>query len=129
VIAARTQKELVQAGVPPKATVRLPIASDPRKWREALILVDKPWTALKMPSIGWHIYFIRTGAGPANPTITPSVTPVDQLFPKDKVISASVTLPEAGGLKQYWVPVREAYLGAQLQTAEWTVIFLRDPSP
>lgn len=127
-IKARAEKEFAQGKGVAKATVRLPVTSDPRKWREARIFVDKPWTALKMPSIGWHLYFLRI-AGPAKPLISPSTTPMSNIVPQGKVLSASVTLPEADGLKQYWVPVTEAYLGAQLQTAEWTVVFVREASP
>lgn len=108
------------------ALVRLPVVSDPSNWRNVCIVLDKPWTQLLMPSIGWKLYFIRTGAGGTTTVITPATAATDDVVPHDKVLCAGVTLPEAGGLKQYWVPVTNEYLGAQLQTPEWTVIFVRD---
>jgi hypothetical protein len=121
------KESMAQKDTTPKAWVRVPIVSNPSQWRNVLVPLDKPWTSLAMN--GWQLYFIRTGAGPATPTITPATVPTDAVVTLDKVLSASVTLPETGGLRQYWVPVTETYLGAQLQTAEWTVLFVRLPSP
>jgi len=64
--------------------------------------------------------------------VFPNLLPTLSVERADKVLAVYVVLPEASGDTQYWVSVSEQYSYgqkrfAQLQTACWTVTFLRDP--
>ncbi len=112
-----------------EARVRVPKMSDLRVWRSFPFPVNKPWQYLALPEMGWHVTFLRVPAGPPSPVITPAVLPTDVEERADRAVAASVILPETGGHRQYWIPVLEKHRWAQLQTAEWTVVFLRLPLP
>ena len=114
----------------PMAWIRVPRMSNVNQWHNFPVPVGAPITLFPIPWIGWHAIFIkRSGPGPSYPTITPSTVPGLTQVTKEKVVSAGVSLPETGGVNNYWVPVTETALSAQLDTAEWIVIFVRTKSP
>lgn len=112
--------------------VRVQEVSDPSSWSTSLVLLNSSFTVLE--DSGWHIIFFRISNGPSVPIVTPQTLPTNSFMFNDKVLSAYVQLPESDGMNQYWVPVTErinlfGQRFAQLQTAEWTVLFFREPAP
>jgi hypothetical protein len=94
------------------------------------VILNKPKVVIR--DSGWKVTFIKVDGGPSKPDIVPDLIPSADILKNDKALAAYVILPESGGQNQYWVTVSErlTYQGlrfAQLQTADWTVIFLRDP--
>ena len=122
-----------KAAPPMVAYVRVPVVSNPSQWKNIQKAVSSPLVRLPLPSIGWDFTFIKNPSGPASPLIAPATVPANPIAALDKVLACSIILPESSGFQQYWVPVTESlpFLGkrlATLQTAEWTVIVLRDPA-
>jgi len=107
--------------------LRLPSVSDPKTWKSIGVDLSEPWHVTQLPLLGWIVIFFQVSTGPANPVITPATLPTDAVDSSDKSLNASVILPENGVFKQYWVPVLEQYHSARLDTANWTVFFLRTP--
>ncbi len=77
-------------------------------------------------AIGWTVTLTRNPSGRSESAIVPQ-TMGSTTIAKQACVAA-VTVPEAGTMKQYWVPVFEENLGAVLHTPEWTVIFHKLPS-
>ena len=109
--------------------VRVSSVKSPTVWQSIGVNLSQPWRMLQLPKLGWIITFLQVPAGPAIPQITPAHAPTDVVVPFDKSLAASVILPEGGVFHQYWVPVLEKYRWARLETANWTVVFLRIPIP
>jgi len=111
------------------AFIRIADVHNPLNWYSYQKNVSGPWSVFKAPTYGWMITFLRVPTGPLSPIVIPSLLPTNQPVSNGDGWSATVALPEASGLNQYWVTVLEQYRWAQLQTAEWTVIFMKLPSP
>ena len=109
--------------------VRVPCVKNPKLWRTIGFNSSQPWRLLRLPELGWIITILKVPAGPATPLITPAFAPTDVVNPPDKSLAPSIILPEGGELHQYCVPVLEKYRWARLDTANWTVVFLRAPTP
>jgi hypothetical protein len=119
-------------GISAAADILIPDINDPTKWYSfSETNVSAPWTPFFALPYGWIIFFLRVPSGPATPVVTPSLLPTDVVAASgaDSALSASVVLPEASGFNQYWVTVLEQYRWAQLDTAQWKVIFLKNPNP
>ncbi len=114
---------------PSDAYIRIADVNNPLSWYSYRWGVSGPWSVFKAPTYGWMITFTRVPSGPAAPIVTPALLPTNRPLSNDEGWSASVALPETSGLNQYWVTILEEYRWAQLQTAEWTVLFLKIPSP
>ncbi len=111
------------------ASIIIADVHNPLAWYSFAKDVSKPWSLFQAPKYGWMITFLRVASGPQTPIITPSLIPTNRPATPDRGWSASVSLPESTGFNQYWVTVLETYRWAQLQTAEWTVLFMKLPSP
>jgi hypothetical protein len=105
------------------ARIRIPNIHNPLMWHTILWPIPRPWSVFQAPAYGWMITFLRVPSGPASPIISPRLTPTEGSIPATEAISAIVELPESSGVNQYCVTVQE------LQTAEWTVVFIKQPSP
>ena len=105
--------------------IRLPNIYDPLAWYSYTWPVNGPWSMFRAPNYGWAITFLRAPNGPPAPIVVPSLLPTNELPSADRGLSVSVSLPEATGFNQYWVTVLEEHRWAQLQTAQWTVIFMK----
>jgi hypothetical protein len=115
---------------PNDALIRIADVHNPSNWHSFSKALSGPWHVFQAPNYGWMITFLRVPSGPASPIVTPTLLPTHEPSdPADNGWSASVALPEASGLNEYWVTVLEQYRWAQLQTAEWTVLFMKLPSP
>jgi len=113
-----------------EAFYRVPRVSNPGSWSSSRVFLSAP--KLTFRDSGWTIIFEKVQGGPQTPIVFPNLLPTLSVERADKVLAAYVVLPEASGDTQYWVSVSEQYSYgqkrfAQLQTACWTVTFLRDP--
>ena len=114
---------------PSTARIRIPDIHNPLVWHTVLWPITGPWSVFRAPAYGWMITFLKVPSGPASPTISPRLTPTEGSIPATEATSAIVELQESSGVNQYCVTVQEEFGWAQLQTAEWTVVFIKQPSP
>jgi hypothetical protein len=108
--------------------IRVPCVKNPKLWRTIGFNLSQPWRLIRLPELGWIVTILQVPAGPETPMITPAFAPTDVVNPPDKTLAPSVILPEGGTLQQYCLPVLEKYRWARLDTANFTVIFLRAPT-
>ena len=111
------------------ARIRIPDIHNPLMWHTVLWPITGPWSVFRAPAYGWMITFLKVPSGPASPIISPRLAPTEGPIPATGATSAIVELQESSGVNQYCVTVQEEFGWAQLQTAEWTVIFIKQPSP
>lgn len=111
------------------ARIRIPDIHNPLSWFSFLWPVSGSWSIFQAPAYGWMITFLRVPSGPASPIVSPRLTPTEGSIPATEATSAIIELSESSGINQYCVTVQEEFGWAQLQTAEWTVLFIKKSSP
>ncbi|MEJ7593793.1 MAG: hypothetical protein WKF77_19820 [Planctomycetaceae bacterium] len=111
------------------ARIRIADINNPLNWYTYLWDVPGPWSIFQATNYGWMITFLRNTHGPASPEVVPSLIPTEGSVPSTEAWSAIVELPESTGVNQYCVTVLEEFGWAKLQTAEWTVVIIKAPSP
>ena len=77
--------------------------------------------------VGWVVTMTRLASPTTNAFVVPETIPAPA--PSAGGVIALITLPEADGPVQYWVPVLELHLGAVLQSREWIVAFNKRAKP
>lgn len=102
---------------------------DTGAWHSFTVHVTNGFKVFNGLYFGWTITLLRTPASSPNAFVLPQTIPTVAPVASEGALVASVTLPEAGGPAQYWVPVLKKHKAAVLHAREWTVIFQIVPIP
>ena len=77
--------------------------------------------------VGWTITMVKLPSARPDAFVSPPTVPA--AAPSADGVIAKITLPEAGTLVDYWVPVLELHLISVLHASEWTVVFVKREKP